>query len=113
MSWRQGICGLLIGVLAAFGPAGTVVRAGTAAAAETPGADVAGLQEQLEGGLRARLPPEFAFIKRVVTAVETGRLPIALVKSTFAWARRKKQPYPFPYFERALKLRAAEQGLTF
>lgn len=67
------------------------------------------LQEMLEKGLKARRPSEFLFIRRVVTQVETGRLPASLVRSTFDYARHKR-PYPYPYFERALKTRAAKQG---
>ncbi len=73
--------------------------------------EVADLQDQLESGLRARLPAEFAFIRRVVNLVETDRLPLDLVVSTFQWARRHKR-YPFPYFERALRTRAARLGIA-
>lgn len=69
------------------------------------------LQEMLEKGLRARRPTEFAFIGRVVDQVEAGTLPLDLVRGTFDWARRKR-PYPYPYFERALQVRAARLGLT-
>ena len=71
----------------------------------------ASLKDQLEKGLRARRPEEFAFIGRVVALVDDGKLPVKLVRGTFGWARRKK-PYPFPYFERALKLRAAKIGVV-
>ena len=74
------------------------------------GVKSANLQEQLEKGLRARLPREFAFINRVVTMVEKGQLPLDLVRGTFDWAR-KKRPYPFPYFEQGLKKRAARIGI--
>jgi len=69
------------------------------------------LQEMLEKGLQARRPVEFAFIERVVQQVDAGTLPVDLVRGTFDWARNKR-PYPYPYFERALKLRAARQGIT-
>ena len=68
------------------------------------------LRIQLEAGLRARLPSEFAFIDRVVTMVDQNRLPRDMVHSTFLWARNKK-PYPFPYFESGLRTRAAKQGI--
>jgi hypothetical protein len=71
---------------------------------------VADLQDQLEAGLQTRRPAEVAFITRVVTLVEQDRLPLALVKSTFQWARPKK-PRPFPYFERAIRIRAARIGV--
>jgi hypothetical protein len=71
----------------------------------------ADLQEMLESGLKARRPEEFAFIKRVVLLVEIRSLPEDLVRSTFQWAR-KKRPFPFPYFERGLKERAARLGIN-
>ncbi len=74
------------------------------------GAKSATLKDTLERGLRARRPVEFAFLERVVTMVDQNKLPVDLVRSTFDWAR-DKQPYPYPYFERALKLRAAQQGI--
>ena len=75
-----------------------------------PVAGVADLQTQLQSGLRARLPQEFAFIRRVVAMVKADQLPLDLVMSAFQWARHKK-PYPFPYFERALRTRAAKLGI--
>jgi hypothetical protein len=79
-------------------------------AAEEISADVADLKEQLEAGLRARRPAEFGFIEKVVLYVELGHIKRQLVAETFQWAR-EKQPYPFPYFERAMKLRAAKLGV--
>ncbi len=78
---------------------------------EVSAAEVANLKEQLEGGLRTRRPVEFAFVARVVTLVEADKLPLSLVKSTFQWSRRKK-PFPFPFFERAMRSRAARLGVT-
>jgi hypothetical protein len=79
----------------------------------TAAAKVADLKEQLEAGLKARLPADFAFIQRVVTMVENDQLPLELVKSTFQWARKKAKyrNYPFPYFERALRIRAGRLGI--
>ena len=80
---------------------------------QPPNPNVADLQDQLENGLKARLPAEFRFIARVVWLVENNRLPISLVQSTFEWARRKKsyKTSLVPYFERALRLRAARRGI--
>jgi len=69
------------------------------------------LKDQLEKGLQARRPQEFAFIAHVVSRVEEGSLPRSLVDSTFLWARSKR-PYPFPYFERGLKVRAKKAGIN-
>lgn len=72
---------------------------------------VVDLKIQLEKGLRARLPREFAFIDHVVGMVDNNQLPYDLVQSTFMWARAKK-PYPFPYFENGLRTRAARRGIS-
>jgi hypothetical protein len=74
------------------------------------GIDVASLKDQLSAGLRARLPSEFTFIAIVVDKVEADELPLEMVMSTFQWARRKL-PYPFPYFEHALRVRARGRGI--
>ena len=76
-----------------------------------PGATVADLEQMLKSGLKARKPAEFDFIRRVTTKVADGDLPVDMVQSTFLWARRH-QPYPYPYFERGLRERAARAGLT-
>ncbi|MFV1968357.1 MAG: hypothetical protein ACC628_23270 [Pirellulaceae bacterium] len=80
---------------------------------QAPGAEVADLREQLEDGLKARRPLEFRFIARVVTLVDTNRLPLPLVLGTFQWARRRAglNKYPYPYFEWALRIRAARIGV--
>ena len=69
------------------------------------------LQEMLEKGLKARRPEEFAFIQRIVTQVDQNTLSTPLVQSTFDWARRRQPHIPYPYFERALKIRAARLGI--
>lgn len=77
-------------------------------------ANVAGLQTQLESGLKARRPEEFTFIKKVVTMVGNDTLPLSLVKSTFQWTRQNPaaKKYPFFYFQRALRERAKKIGIT-
>ncbi len=83
-------------------------------AEDTPGAQIADLKDQLEKGLRARRPEEFAFIARVLQMVDEGTLPLELVKGTFQWARKKAdlKKYPFPYFEQALRIRAKRIGIV-
>lgn len=78
--------------------------------AGTVGVQVANLKQQLEAGLRIERPQDFAFIDRVAVMVEDRQLPLDMVKSTFAWSR-KKEPYPFVYFERGLRARAAKRGI--
>lgn len=69
------------------------------------------LQIQLEKGLKCRRPVEFEFVEHVVELVAEGTLPRSLVDSTFLWARRQGR-YPFPYFQRGLKVRAARLGIS-
>ncbi len=74
-------------------------------------ADVADLKTQLVAGLRVRRPQDIAFVDRVVLRVSEGKLSVSMVKSTFAWSRGKK-PHPYPFFEHAIKKRAAAIGVT-
>ncbi len=77
-------------------------------------AKTANLRDQLEKGLKARRPVEFAFIAKVVSRVENDSLPRSLVDSTFLWARAKgtDRIRPYQYFESGLKLRAKRIGIT-
>jgi hypothetical protein len=64
------------------------------------------LRQTLEKGLKARRKSEFAFIALVVKKVEQGQLPKKMVERTFLWARDHRQPYPMPYFEKAMQIQA-------
>jgi hypothetical protein len=75
------------------------------------GAEVISLEDQLKTGLRARRPEETEFVEEVVRLVNTGKLPRKLVDSTFIWAVRRRTNYPFPAFERALRLQADQLGV--
>ena len=103
----------------------SLLNMGLTAAADGPGfhraatsnpvaVEVADLKDQLEKGLKARLPMDFAFISKVVMLVENDKLPLKTVKAVFQWARDKgaKNNYPFPYFQRALKIRAKKLGIV-
>ena len=70
------------------------------------GAEVISLEDQLKTGLKARRPEETEFIEEVARLVNAGQLPRKLVDSTFMWALRRRTNYPFPAFERALRLQA-------
>ncbi len=63
------------------------------------------LKSQLEKGLKARRPVEFAYINQIIKLVESGKLPRSLVTSTFVWAR-KKPSRQLQYFQFALAARA-------
>ena len=76
------------------------------------GARVLSLEDQLNTGLKARRPEETEFIGEVARLVNEGKLPRKLVDSTFIWAVRRRQTYPFPAFERALRLQADRLGVA-
>lgn len=75
------------------------------------GITVADLEQSLKSGLKARRPQEFEFISLVVQKVQSNELPIGIVQTAFLWAK-VKQPYPYVYFERALKELAAREGIS-
>lgn len=92
---------------------GLSALSGTSARAEETigGAEVISLEDQLKTGLKARLPEEKEFIEEVARLVNEGELPRKLVDSTFVWAVRRRTTYPFPAFERALRLQADRLGV--
>jgi len=76
------------------------------------------LADQLRTGLKVKTKADKGLIAAVVKAVEEGRLPRALVDSTFLWSRerakrrsRKRELRPIVYFQPALVLRAKKMGL--
>ncbi|MHC4399582.1 MAG: hypothetical protein ACYTG0_07875 [Planctomycetota bacterium] len=64
----------------------------------------------IRAALRTATPEENGFVDRAVRLVQQGRLPDALLRSTFLWAKRKPR-WKFQYFRRALTLRAARIGI--
>ncbi len=103
----------LSGLPALLGLPGLPGLSGTCASAEEPvgGAEVISLEDQLKTGLKARRPEETEFIEEVARLVNEGELPRKLVDSTFVWAVRRRTTYPFPAFERALRLQADRLGV--
>ncbi len=65
---------------------------------------------RMKAGLRTTTIEDGGFVERVVTMANNGQLPVALVDSTFLWARNKNR-HRFQYFRRALTLRAAKIGI--
>ncbi len=70
------------------------------------------LKQQLEKGLKARRPSDFAFIAGVVTKVELGVLPRSMIDQALLYARNRSRDYPFIYFEFALRKQAKKFGVT-
>lgn len=86
--------------------AGSLPLLNRATAQDTPT-----LKEQLEFGLRARRPEEFAWIEDIVDMVNTGQLPRKIVTVCFNWSRKKNTKYPYQYFVRSLRILAGRQGI--
>jgi len=97
------LAAMLVGA-AVTAPAARAVDSNDAAA------DVS-LADRLKAGLRARRPEEQDFLDGVARLVDTGRLPRKLVDSTYVWAIRRRQDYPLPAFERALRLQSDRLGI--
>lgn len=64
----------------------------------------------LKAALHTATPEEDGFIEKVLAKVEDGTLPVAMVESTFLWARQKPKN-KFQYFKRGLIERAARIGI--
>jgi hypothetical protein len=106
-STRQAI-GLAVGLVAAA----TIIAPCWAQVPSVNGGGVSNLdlETQLDKGLKARRPVEFAYIKQIVALVNSGQLPRSTVISTFGWAR--KQPNrQLQYFQFALQARTKGLGI--
>jgi hypothetical protein len=89
------------------------VTAPTAAHAAEPAkvGTVLGLEDRLKTGLKARRPEEKSFLDEVARLVRAGELPVKLVDSTYLWALQRQQKFPYPLFERALRIQANRIGV--
>lgn len=81
------------------------------AAEPTTVGKVTSLADRLKTGLKARRPEETEFIDEVAHLVRTGKLPAKLVDSTYLWAIQRQRKYPYPLFERALRIQADRLGV--
>jgi hypothetical protein len=69
------------------------------------------LKKQLELGLKARRPSDFAYIERIVDKVNDGTLPRKLVDQAFLYARGRSKQYPIVYFQFTLKELTKKAGV--
>ena len=72
---------------------------------------VASIEDRLAIGLKAKRPEDVAYLKQVAGLVREGKLPAKVVDSTYLWALRRRQTFPFPSFRRALDLQAERLGV--
>lgn len=103
--------GMIAAVLTVALPARSPSRADESRSTDG-GAEEISLEDQLKTGLKARRPEEIEFIEDVVRAVNSGALPRKVVESTYVWAVRRRQTWPYPAFERALRIRADLLGVS-
>jgi len=98
--------------LVVFAVAAQLPGAGpTVTAAERTPQGVADLADRLVTGLKVKVPDDVAFCERVAERVREGRLPAALVDSTYTWAIGRGKKYPFPAFQHVIRLQAAKLGV--
>jgi len=76
-------------------------------------------KQRLQVGLRVKTASDAKFVDRVIELADNGTIPVALVDSTFFWARRKgyyrggyAAQNPMVYFRPAMRLRARALGVT-
>ena len=102
---RRHWLGSLVSASAALG-CGPLARSVFAQDGQT-----ADLSETLRFGLKCRRPLEFEFVALVVQKVEQKLLPRELVLSAMTYAQLRNKERPYPYFEFAMKKRAAAIGV--
>lgn len=73
---------------------------------------MATLQEQLVNRLRAFDPDQRRYIEMVVKKVREGELSTRLVQAVHIYAVRRNPHFPFPFFERALRVEAGKLGVA-
>jgi hypothetical protein len=69
------------------------------------------LEDQLRSRLRATSREQRGYISFVVKQVKEGRLDMRLVVAIERYAIRRRADFPFPFFERALKVEAAKRNV--
>jgi hypothetical protein len=70
------------------------------------------LQDQLNARLKATTDERKNFIRFVVEQVNLKKLDIKLVVAVERYAIRRNPQFPFPFFERAMRIEAAKRGVT-
>lgn len=69
------------------------------------------LEDQLRSRLRATSREQRGYINFVVKQVKEGRLDMRLVVGVQRYAIRRRADFPFPFFERALRVEAAKRNI--
>ncbi len=70
------------------------------------------LSDQLTKGLRAASPSQRQFVHVVVSYVDQGRIPRAMVNLVYKWSLERNDSIPFPYFEFAMRELSKRRGVV-
>ena len=73
--------------------------------------DAIQLRAQLQSGLRLTSRAQNDYLNVIISAVESGQIPRAMVNVVFVWAIKRNPKYPFPYFQAALRILASRRGI--
>ena|GEM_PF-955932 len=91
---------------------GAVLGLVVAASAPAAGDETPLTADMLKAGLRTVDPDDDAYLTYIAALADQGQIPLALVQSTYLWARQKPYPKRAKYFKQAIILRAAREGIT-
>ncbi len=80
--------------------------------AEVSPGEVIRLEDQLMNGLRVVTPEQRSYVTQIVTLVDQGKLPRAMVNVVYSWALKRNPKVPLPYFQFMLQALAERRGIT-
>ncbi len=75
------------------------------------GQQVATLEEQLINRLRATTAQQKGFLRRVAVLVREKQLEQRLVVAVYRYSLKRHPYFPFPFFERAMRVEARKRGV--
>jgi hypothetical protein len=104
----------IVGLLIAFAVSSENVSFAQITQPVTPrgGNQAASLNDILVNNLKATTPDQQAFLLRVVEETDNKHLEQGLALAVMRYAQRKHSAYPFPYFERAIRVEAAKRRVA-
>lgn len=80
--------------------------------AEVNPGEVVRLEDQLMNGLRVVTADQRAYVNQIVSLVNQGQLPRAMVNVVYTWALKRNPKVPLPYFQFALQALAERRGVS-
>lgn len=80
--------------------------------AEVNPGEVVRLEDQLMNGLRVVTADQRAYVNQIVSLVNQGQLPRAMVNVVYTWALKRNPKVPLPYFQFALQALAERRGVN-